>query len=157
MKKVLFFIALVVCFATVAGGQDAGQPVKTEKVPNKVKTRPSEEKMLPEPEVQLKRMSKGLQLTEEQQRLIKPVLDDQFARLNEIRQSADNSPTQIQKKVEGLRSDTISKIKTYLTPEQLQKFALISEKIKSSKQKRMMENRKARIGTQSDQAERPVL
>jgi hypothetical protein len=41
-------------------------------------------------------------------------------------------------------------MKVVLTAEQKEKFDLVSNEIKANKQKRIKENRKARIGTQVD-------
>jgi hypothetical protein len=49
-----------------------------------------------------------------------------------------------------LRTETIAKIQTVLTPEQKEKHDLVSKEIQSNKQKRMKANRKSRLGTQAD-------
>lgn len=152
---VLLWVAISSGVTTVAMAQGAGQSVKADKVAEKVKARGSEERMMPEPVVQLKRLAKGLQLTPEQQKQIKPVLENEYAKLKEIRQDEDLSPRQIQRKVETLRTNTIAKIQTYLTPEQQKKHAMVSDEIKANKQKRMKENRKIRLGTQADPAAQP--
>lgn len=153
MKRIL----AVLLVATVSLGavsilfaQTDDQAAKAMMVGKKVKPFAGEAKMMPAPEVQMKRLTKGLQLTDEQQKQIRPLLDDEYAKLKAIQGNADISPRQIQKQVEMLRNETITKMHTYLTPEQIEKHDLVSEEIKANKQKRMMENRKARIGTKAD-------
>lgn len=156
MKRVLALLLVAagaIGVTSVVKVHAADQPVRSDKSAEQLKPEPGEEKMMPEPEVQLKRLSKGLQLTEDQQKQIKPILDDEYARLKEIRKSEEISPQQIQKKVEESRTGTIAKIKECLTPEQQEKYTKVSKEIKASKQKRMKENRKARIGTQPDPVE----
>ena len=53
--------------------------------------------------------------------LIQPILEKEYVKLEELRHDEDLSPKQIQRKVEEMRSDTASKIKTILTPEQQKK------------------------------------
>ena len=126
------------------------QAVKEKTVAKKVKEAGAKDRMLPEPEVQLKRLTKGLQLTAEQQKQIRPMLKEEYTSLKAIRQDENLSPKQIQAKVEALRTETIAKIQTVLTPEQKEKHDLVSKEIRANKQKRMQENRRARLGTKSD-------
>ena len=106
--------------------------------------------MLPAPEVQLKRLSEGLQLTDVQQKQIRPMLDEEYASLKVIRQDENLSPKQIQAKVEALRTETIAKIQTVLSPGQKENLDLVSDEVKANKQQRMQENRKTRLGTNAD-------
>jgi Spy/CpxP family protein refolding chaperone len=126
------------------------QAVKEKTVAKKVKAQTSGAKMMPAPEVQLKRLAKGLKLTAEQKKQIRPMLKEEYASLKEIRQDENLSPKQIQAKVEALRTETIAKIQSVLTPEQIEKHNLVSKEIKANKQKRIQENRKDRIGTKAD-------
>ena len=105
---------------------------------------------MPAPEVQLKRLASGLVLTAEQQNQIRPLLVEEYAKLKEIRGNEDLSPKQIQMKVEELRTVTIAKMQSYMTPEQKELHGKISKEIKVNKQKRIKENRKARLGTNAD-------
>jgi len=153
MKRILTGVlvaamSLVVASAAMAQGEE--QVVKEKTVKKKVKEYGAGEKMMPAPEVQLKRLAKGLKLTKEQQKQIRPMLKDEYAKLKEIRQDENLSPKQIQEKVEALREETVAKIQTVLTPEQKEKHDMISDEIRANKQKRMQENRKSRLGTQSD-------
>jgi len=153
MKRILAGVlvaamSLVVTSAVMAQGEE--QVVKEKTVKKKVKEYGAGEKMMPAPEVQLKRLAKGLKLTKEQQKQIRPMLKDEYAKLKEIRQDENLSPKQIQEKVEALREETVTKIQAVLTPEQKEKHDMISDEIRANKQKRMQENRKSRLGTQAD-------
>ena len=153
MKKILAAVLVVAMScgaASVVMAQTDEQAITEKTVSKKVKARSAKEKMLPAPEVQLKRLTEGLQLTAEQRKLIRPMLKDEYAKLKEIRQDDNLSPKQIQAKVEALRTETIAKIQTVLTPEQKEKHNLVSNEIKANKQKRMQENRKARLGTNAE-------
>ena len=138
----------------------AGSDVPADREKNVAKTvqqRTSGEKMMPEPDVQLKRLTKGLNLNDGQQQQIRPILADEHARLKGIRRNENLSPKQIQAKVEELRTETVARIKTVLTPEQNEKYDLVSKEIKANKKQRMQENRKNRLGTQADPpAQQPV-
>lgn len=153
MKKILMTLLLTAIWCGLVSGasaQNEEQAVKTKTVTKAVKEKSAKEKMMPAPEVQLKRLTNGLQLTDEQQKQIRPVLEDEYAKFKEIRQDENLSPKQIQKKVEELRTGTITKMQSYMTPEQKEKHDLISKEIKSNKQKRIKDNRKSRIGTKAD-------
>lgn len=136
--------------ASVSMAETEEKVVKEKTVAKKVKQQVAGAKMMPAPEVQLKRLTKGLHLTAEQQKLIRPMLKDEYAALKELRQDENLSPKQIQVKVEALRTETSAKIQTVLTLEQKEKHDLVSYEIKANKQKRMQENRKSRIGTKAD-------
>lgn len=153
MRKVLLtlLVTAISCgLTTGAAAQSEEQAVKTKAIVKTAKDKAGKEKMMPAPEVQLKRLAQGLQLTDEQQKQIRPLLEDEYNSLKEIRQDENLSPKQIQKKVEELRTETITRMQSYMTPEQKEKHDLISKEIKASKQKRIKENRKALIGTNAD-------
>jgi len=145
MKKILAAVLVVAMSygaASVAMAQTEEQAVKEKTVAKKVKERGAKERMMPAPEVQLKRLAKGLQLTAEQQKQIRPMLKEEYVKLKEIRQDENLTPKQIPEKVEALRTATAAEIKNVLTPEQREKYDLISKEIKANKQKRIKENRK---------------
>jgi len=148
-KKLAVLLVAVVSWSVVpvAMAETDVQAVKEKTVAQQVKKRSASEKMLPAPEVQLKRLSKGLKLTAEQQKQIRPMLKDEYSQLLEIRKDDNLSPKQIQAKVEALRTETIAKMQAVMTPEQIEKHNLVSKEIKANKQKRIQENRKARLGT----------
>jgi len=147
---VLLAAAVACCLTSAVLAETDVQVDKEKNVAKTVKKRSANERMMPEPDVQLKRLTKGLNLTAEQQKQIRPTLSDEHARMKGIRQDENLSPKQIQAKVEELRTETIAKIKTVLTPEQKEKYDLVSKEIKANKKQRMQENRKKRLGTQSD-------
>lgn len=152
---VLFAAAMSWCVTSAAIAETDVQAVKEKTLAKQVKKRSSSEKMLPAPEVQLKRLTKGLQLTVEQQKQIRPMLKDEYAQLMEIRKDDNLSPKQIQAKVEALRTETIAKMQAVMTPEQIEKHNLVSKEIKANKQKRIQENRKARLGTNANPPAQP--
>jgi len=158
MKKILAVVlagAMTWMAASVVMAENIEKAAKEEMVAKKVKERGANEKMLPAPEVQLERLSEGLKLTEGQQKQIRPILDEEYASLKVIRRDENLSPKQIQAKVEALRTETIAKIQTVLTPGQKEKLDLVSDEVKANKKKRMQENRKARLGTTPDPPQMP--
>ena len=145
-------ISWSICSAAMA---QSDEKAVQEKISETVKVNSMQEKMMPEPEVQLSRLTNGLKLTEKQQKQIRPILDDEYAKLNKIRNNQDYSPKKIQKLVEKLRSDTKTKIDKHLTPEQRKRYALVAQEIKANKRLRVKENRKNRINSKSDTDQRP--
>lgn len=153
MKKiiaVLFAATMSWCVAAVAMAETNGQVVKEKSIAKTVKQRSAEERMMPTPEVQLQRLTMGLKLTAEQQKQIRPILTDEYAKLKELRQDDNLSPKQIQARVEALRNETAANMATVLTPEQKEKHDMVRNEIRANKQKRIRENRKARIGIQAE-------
>jgi len=158
MKKILAvaLVAVMTCGAvSVAGAEKDETAAKDELQAQKVKVKIGNEKMMPAPEIQLKRLTNGLQLTDVQQTQIRPMLEEEYASLKGIRQDETLNPRQIQTKVEALRTETVVKIQTVLTPEQKEKLDLVSNEVKANKQKRMQENRKSRLGTNADPPQQP--
>ncbi|MBC8017103.1 MAG: hypothetical protein H7X83_01105, partial [Verrucomicrobia bacterium] len=147
MLVVLLAAAMSWGAVSVVTAQADEQAEKAHDVAKMVESNIGDAKMMPAPEVQLSRLTKGLLLTDKQQKQIRPILEDEYAKLKVIQKNEDQSPKQIQKQVEVLRSGTIAKLQTYLTPAQKVKHDMVSNEIKANKQKRMKENRKARIGT----------
>lgn len=159
MKKtmaVLLVAAMSLGGVSLAAGETDSQQVKEKAVAKKVKERGAKEKMMPVPEIQLKRLTKGLQLTKAQQKQIRPMLEEEYAKLKTIRQDENLTPKQIQSQVEELRTATVAKMQTVLTPEQKEKLDLVSNEIKANKQKRMQANRKSRLGTNADPPKQAV-
>lgn len=151
MKKIISLCIAVLtswCMTAVVLAESNEQVIKEKNVARTVSEVSSSEKMLPAPDVQLKRLTKGLNLTVEQQKQIKPMLVEEYARLKEIRQDENLNPKQIQAKVETLRNETAAKMQSVMTPEQTEKFDVVRKEIKENKQKRMRENRKDRVGIQ---------
>jgi hypothetical protein len=159
MKRITSVCIAVVtsgCLTAVALGESNGQAVKEKNVARTVSEVSSTEKMLPAPEVQLKRLTKGLNLTVEQQKQIKPMLVEEYSKLKEIRQDENLNPKQIQAKVETLRNETVARMQSVMTPEQKEKYEIVRNEIRENKQKRMRENRKSRVGIQPDPPPQPA-
>jgi Spy/CpxP family protein refolding chaperone len=153
MKKILVVLlaaAISWCTISVSFAETAEQAAKVKNVTEKVHQVSSKEKMMPAPEVQLNRLTKGLQLTPEQKELVRPILNDEHIIMKEIRSDENLSPKQIHVKVGALRKETASKIQTILTPEQIEKYNIVSAEISSTKHKRMKDNRNKRLGTNAD-------
>lgn len=153
MKRILtalLLMAIPLSITPVASAQGDDQQALEKTLAEKVKANAAHEKMMPEPSVQLARLTKGLKLTEEQQKQIKPILENEYAKLNEFRYDDELSPKMISKKVEALRTDTTAQISKFLSPEQQKSYALVNKEIKVYKQQRIKQNRKDRIGSKSD-------
>ena len=142
--------------ASLAIAENGDPAAKESKAAKKLKARGADERMMPEPQVQLNRLSKGLLLTAEQQKQIKPMLEEEYASLKKIREDENLSPKQIQAQIEALRTATVAKVRAVLTPEQAEKYDTVSSEIKSNKQKRIKENRKERLGTKADPPQQVV-
>lgn len=155
MKKILVALLLMAVswsMASIAAAQADDQLVQEKTLTENVRINSMNEKMMPKPEVQLARLTKGLMLTNEQQKKIRPILEDEYTKLEKIRHNEDLSPKKIQVMVEELRSNTGTKINSYLIPEQQKKYSSVVEEIKINKQQRIKQNRKDRINSKADQS-----
>lgn len=153
MKKMLAVLLVTVMslgIASLVFAQTDEQAEKANKVRKTVKSKVGDATMMPAPEVQLKRLTEGLELTAEQQKQIRPLLDDEYAKLKALQRNENLTPKQIQKIVEEHRAETIAKMQAFMNPEQKEKLEIISNEIKTNKQQRMRANRKARIGTNAE-------
>lgn len=70
----------------------------------------------------LMRMTKRLDLTQDQQTQIKPILEDRDQQLNQLWQDSSISKTDRRAKSKGIRDDARSKIDSILNDEQKAKF-----------------------------------
>ena len=145
---ILLVTAMSCGAASVVQGEEQGE--KAQNVKNTVKFKAGKATMMPAPEVQLQRLTEGLKLTDEQQKQIRPLLDDEYLKLKVIQRNENASPKQIQKQVEKLRGITATKMHAFMTPEQIEKHEMVSKEIKANKQLRMRQNRKARIGAEAE-------
>lgn len=150
MFAVLLAAAMYLGVASIASAQGDEQLEKAKNVKKTVKFKAGEATMMPAPEVQLQRLAEGLKLTDEQQKQIRPLLEDEYIKLKVIQRNENSSPKQIQKQVEKLRGMTATKMHAFMTPEQIKKHEMVSQEIKANKQLRMRQNRKARIGVEAE-------
>jgi Spy/CpxP family protein refolding chaperone len=79
------------------------------------------------PEDQLARMNKQLQLTDEQQARIKPILEEQHKQMMDLRQDTSMSREDRIAKFREVRQQSLEKVKPILTPEQQKKWQEIQE------------------------------
>jgi len=109
MKKNLIYAAVV--FAVLMGGsavyaQDQGggqkQPMTAEQ--------------------RLQKMTKQLNLTDEQQQQLKPILENEQKEMQAVRQDSSLSKSDRTSKMQQLRQDTSSQIKPVLNQDQQQKY-----------------------------------
>lgn len=79
------------------------------------------------PEDQLARMTKQLQLTDEQQTKIKPILEEQHKQMMDLRQDTSMSREDRFAKFREIREQSNEKIKPILTADQQKKWQKIQE------------------------------
>jgi Spy/CpxP family protein refolding chaperone len=74
------------------------------------------------PEDQLARMTKQLELTNDQQAKVKPILEEQHKKMMALRQDTSMSREDRFAKLREIRQQSLEKIKPVLTPEQQKKW-----------------------------------
>jgi Spy/CpxP family protein refolding chaperone len=98
-----------------AGAQDAQQEAPPQAAP---KMAPGHESV----DARLDRMSKELNLTQEQKDKIRPLLEEQNKQMGELRNNTSLTPEQKRDKARVTMVETREKIVAVLTPEQKQKL-----------------------------------
>lgn len=91
---------------------------------------------VPDAEQRLKGLSTRLNLTEEQQARIKPILEEEFEQIKAIRDDTTLSIGERRAKFDTLRDAAAEKIKPLLTDEQRQKYEKLREQVKERRSKR---------------------
>ena len=83
--------------------------------------------------MRLKRLTKDLQLTQEQQDQVKPLLEAESKKIEEANANTELSMNQRIDRYAEFRSETYSKIKALLTPEQLPQFERVLAQVNGKK------------------------
>jgi protein CpxP len=90
------------------------------------------------PQMELDRLSKELNLTDEQKEKIKPILEDQQKQMQDLRNDSSVQGPDRRAKMQDIRKDHMTQIRNVLTSEQQTKL--------DEMQKRMMERGGRRMG-----------
>ena len=70
----------------------------------------------------IRQLAKELDLTDEQKEKLRPIFREQAQKLRELRQNTDLARQERVAKLREYREELIGKLKSILTPEQLEKF-----------------------------------
>lgn len=79
-------------------------------------------RMAMSPEQRLQHMTKALNLTDDQQQKIKPILEGESQQMQAVRQDSSLSEKDQMSKMGQIRQDSMTQINSILTPEQQQKY-----------------------------------
>ena len=83
---------------------------------------------------QLERLTKELNLTDEQKTQVKPILDEQSKQMRATQEDTSLSQDQKREKMKQIHQTTHSQINDILTPEQQKKFAAFKEQQKEHRE-----------------------
>jgi periplasmic protein CpxP/Spy len=83
-----------------------------------------------DPDAQLKRLTKQLDLSADQQSQIKPILDSRQQQMQQLWQDQSLSPDDRHQKMTGIQSDTTNKIEAVLNDTQKQKYEAMQAQMK---------------------------
>jgi len=83
---------------------------------------------------QLERLSKELNLTDEQKEKVKPILDEQTKQMHATEEDSSLTQEQKREKMKQIHETTHSQINDILTPEQEKKFAALKEQQKEHRE-----------------------
>jgi hypothetical protein len=111
-----FFYALLLCFVSACGGEskpEANQRNAQDLVGG----------------MRLKQMTKGLDLTPEQQAKVKALIDEEGKAAAKIHEDSNLSPLEKSTRVGELHNDTYAKMKPLLDPSQMEKFEAMLSKL----------------------------
>ena len=115
-RRYLWILALLIAVPTVAaryqgGGYGGGQGQGGRRGP-----------MAMSPDDQLKRMTKDLNLTSDQQTKIKPILVDQQKKMDDLRNDSSLDRQTMRSKMMQIRQDTTDQVRAQLDDKQKEKF-----------------------------------
>jgi Spy/CpxP family protein refolding chaperone len=119
----LFFACTVATRAQDAGTQESKAQAQTEAGPHHGQRAN-----------QLERLSKELNLTDEQKEKVKPILDEQTKQMHATQEDASLNQEQKRDKMKQVHQTTHSQINDILTPEQQKKFAELKEQQKEHRE-----------------------
>ena len=80
------------------------------------------------PEQRLQRMTKQLNLSEDQQEKMKPILQDEAQQMQSVRQDSSLSPQDRQSKMQQIRDNSMTQMKSILDPDQQKKLEEMSSR-----------------------------
>ena len=83
----------------------------------------------------LEMLTKKLDLTEDQQAKLKPILDDRHEKMKALRDDTSLTPEDKKAKAKALADSTNDQIKAILTPDQLTKFTALQAEMKEHREK----------------------
>jgi periplasmic protein CpxP/Spy len=131
MKRQLFALAIagLIGVGTMAAqDQDATPPQQHQRRPQQM-----------DPGRQVKMLTKRLNLTDDQQKQLLPILTDQKQQFDNLRNDASIQPQDKREKMRSLREDTSTKIKGILTDSQKQTYDQMQQQMRE----RMQQHRSA--------------
>ena len=119
----LFFACSVATRAQDAGTQESKAQAQTEAGPHHGQRAN-----------QLERLTKELNLTDEQKAQVKPILDEQSKQMRATQEDTSLTQDQKREKMKQIHQTTHSQINGVLTPEQQKKFAEMKEEHKGQRE-----------------------
>ena len=84
---------------------------------------------MPTPEQRLQRMTQALNLTEDQQAKIKPILENESTQMQGLRSDTSLSQEDRMAKMKQIRENTTSQINPILTPDQQKQYAEMTSRM----------------------------
>jgi protein CpxP len=100
----------------------------------------------PDPERQIKMLSKRLNLTTDQQQQIRPILTDRQQQFENIRNDNSLSPSDRRAKMKTVRDDSDAKIKAVLTDSQKQTYEQMQQQMRERMQQHRGEQQNGNSG-----------
>lgn len=134
MRKQIFTLALSTLFGlgvALAAPQAQDQPAPQNSQPS--------ERHQPDPNRQIRSLSKRLNLTADQQNQILPVLAARQEQMQGIRADSSLSPKDRREKARAVREDSDSKIRAVLTDEQKQAYDRMQQQMRERMRQRRQE------------------
>jgi periplasmic protein CpxP/Spy len=119
IKFVAVMCVLIICGGSaLAAGTFQGMRMR----------RAGHHQMMPSVDDQLKRMSKQLKLSDDQQAKVKPILEEQRNQMQQLRSDSSLSQDEKMGKMRELRQQSSSQIKALLNDQQQKKFDEVQKK-----------------------------
>lgn len=121
MKKVNVVTTMLVVLALTGAGFPQKSP-SAQGNQHQTKSGQTKHQEMMTPEAMVEHLSTQLNLSEDQKAQIKPMAEDVYNKMNEVRQDNSLSEQQRRDKIREIHENALGQVKTILTPEQQKKL-----------------------------------
>jgi periplasmic protein CpxP/Spy len=122
MKRLNVVLAMLMLFVLTGAGLSQRSSAAQVDQQHKTKSEQATHQEVMAPEAMVERLSTQLNLTEDQKAKIKPMAEDVYKQMNEVRQDSSLSEQERREKIRQIHENALGQVKTILNPEQQKKL-----------------------------------
>lgn len=122
MKKLNLVFTMLLALVLTGAGFSQGSSAAQVDQQRQAKSGQTGHQEMMTPDAMMEHLSTQLNLTEEQKAKIKPMAEDVYKRMNEVRQDSSLSGEERREKIRQIHENAIGQVKTILNPDQQKKL-----------------------------------